>query len=51
MEETPLATMLHLGALASLARAHVLSDVNVLTHPESEAAHQRPGLGPTKVTS
>ena len=51
MKETLRATMLHLGALASLARANVLGDVDILTHPEREAAHQRPSLGPTKVTS
>ena len=36
--------------LARLARAHVLGDIDVLTHPESEAAHQRPRLGPPEVS-
>ena len=36
MQERAQAAVLHLGALASLARAHVLGDVDVLAHPDSE---------------
>jgi hypothetical protein len=38
-----------LGPLAGLARAYVLGNVNLLSHPEGEAANQRPRLGPPKV--
>ena len=44
------AAMLSFGALARLARAHVLGDVDVLAHPEREASHQRPRLGPPEVS-
>ena len=43
-------TVLSLGALACLARPHVLSDVDVLAHPEGEATHQRPCLGSSEVS-
>ena len=51
MEEpaTQRATVLRLGALERLARAHVVSDVDVRVHPEGEAPHQRPRLGAPKV--
>jgi len=42
--------VLRLGALARLARSHVLGDINVLAHPKGEAAHQRPRLGPPEVS-
>ena len=48
VEEPPRA-VLCLGALARLARAHVLCDINVLAHPKGEAAHQGPCLGPSEV--
>jgi hypothetical protein len=36
-------------ALARVARADVLSDVEVLADPEGEATNQRPRLGPPEV--
>ena len=51
MEEPAWAAVLRLGALARLARAHVLGDVDVLAHPEGEAPHQRPRLGAPKMPS
>ena len=50
VEEPTRAAVFRLGALARLARAHVLGDIDVLTHPESEAAYQRPRLGPPEVS-
>ncbi len=50
MEEAARAAVLSFGALARLARAHVLGYVDVLTHPEGEATHQRPCLGQPKVS-
>ena len=44
------AAVRRLGALAGLARAHVLGDVDVLARPEGEAPHQRPRLGPPEVS-
>jgi hypothetical protein len=38
VEEPTWAAVLRLGPLASLARAHVLGDRDVLTHPEGEEA-------------
>ena len=49
MEEAARAAVLRLGPLARLARAHVLGDIDVLTHPDGEAANQRPRLGPPEV--
>jgi hypothetical protein len=49
MDEATRSAMLRLGPLASLARPHVLGDVDVLPHPEGEAANQRPRLGPSEV--
>jgi hypothetical protein len=46
MDEAARAAMLRLGPLARLARAYVLGHVNVLPHPEGEAANERPRLGP-----
>ena len=51
MEEPARAAVLRLGALARLARAHVLGDVDVLAHPEGEAAYQRPCLGASEVAA
>ena len=51
MNEPARAAMLRLGALASLARAHVLCDVDVLADPEGEAPYQRPRLGAPEVSS
>jgi hypothetical protein len=39
------AAVLRLDPLARLARANVLGDVDLLSHPESEATDQRPRLG------
>ncbi len=39
MEEAARAAVFRLGPLASLARAYVLGNVNVLSHPEGEAAN------------
>ena len=49
MEETAWPTMLGLGPLARLARAHVLGYVAVLPYPEGETADQRPRLSPPEV--
>ena len=49
MEEPTRAAVLRFGALARLTRAHVLGDVDVLTHPEGEAPHQGPRLSPSEV--
>ena len=50
MEGPARAAARRLGALArpSLARAHVLGDADVLAHPQGEAPHRRPRLGPPK---
>ena len=50
MEGPARAAVRRLGALArpSLARAHVLGDADVLAHPQGEAPHRRPRLGPPK---
>ena len=50
MKETAWAAMLRLHPLARLARAYVLGDVEVLPHPEGQAANQRPRLGTSEVT-
>ncbi len=50
MEEATWAAVLRLGALAGLARAHVLGNVDVLPHPEGQAPHQRPRLGAPEVS-
>jgi hypothetical protein len=42
--------VLGFGALARLARSHVLGDIHVLTHPKGEATDQRPCLGAPEVT-
>jgi hypothetical protein len=39
MEEAARAAVFRLGPLAGLARAYVLGNVNVLSHPEGEAAN------------
>ncbi len=44
-----LAAVLCLGSLARLACAHILGHVAILPHPEGEATHQRPCLGPPDV--
>ena len=49
MDKSARAAVLRLGALARLARAYVLGDVDVLAHPEGEAAYQRPRLGASEV--
>ena len=49
MEEPAQAAVLRHGVLARLARSHVLSDVDVLAHPEGEAPHQRTRLGSPEV--
>ena len=49
MEQSPRSAVLRLRPLACLARAHVLGDVDVLTHPEGEPANQRPRLGPPEM--
>jgi hypothetical protein len=51
MEEATRSAMLRLGPLARLARAHVLRHVDILDHPEGQASHQRPRLGPTEVSA
>ncbi len=45
VEEPTRPAVLGFGALARLARSHVLSDIDVLSHPKGEAPHQRPRLG------
>ncbi len=50
MEEPTRAAVLGFGALARLARSHVLGDIDVLTHPKGEATHQRPSLGAPEVS-
>ncbi len=42
LEQPTRAAVLCLGALARLARAHMVCDIDVLTYPKSKAAHQRP---------
>ena len=49
MEEPARAAVLCLGALARLARVHILSDVIILAHAEGQAQHQRPRLGAPKM--
>ena len=49
MKEAARAAVLRLGSLARLACAHVLGHVAILPHPEGEATHQRPRLGPPEV--
>ena len=49
MEEAARAAVLRLSALARLARADVLGDVDVLAHPEGEALRQRPRLGSPEI--
>jgi hypothetical protein len=51
MEEAARTAVLRLRPLARLACAHVLGDVDILPHPEGEAAHQRSRLGPSKMPS
>ena len=50
MQEPGLRSVLRLGAVVRLARAHVLSHVDVLAHPEGQAQHLRPRLGPPEVS-
>ncbi len=51
MDESARAAMLRLGALARLARAHILGNVDGLrlAHPEGEPQHQRHRLGAAEV--
>jgi hypothetical protein len=42
--------MLRLGALARLARRHVLGDLDVLAHPKGEAPYQRSCFGAFEVS-
>ena len=51
MDEPAGAAMLRLSALARLARAYVLGDVDVLAHPEGKASYQRARLGAPEVTA
>jgi hypothetical protein len=51
MEEATLSAVLRLGLLARLARAHVLRHVDILAHTQGQASHQRPRLGPAKVSA
>ena len=51
MQETAGAAVVRFRTLARLAGAHVLGDVDILSHPEGKAAHQRPRLRPPKVTT
>jgi hypothetical protein len=51
MKETARAAMIRLHPLARLARANILSDVDVLPNPKGQAANQRPRLGAPKVPS
>ena len=48
MKEPPRAAVLGFSALTRLAKAHVLSPVNLLAHPKGEAwtLDQRAGSGP-----
>jgi hypothetical protein len=48
--EAPWAAMLRLGALARLARRHVLGDLDVLAHPKGEAPYQRSCFGAFEVS-
>ena len=50
VQQSARAAVLSLGALARLARPHVLGDVDVLAHPEGDATHQRPRLGPSEAS-
>jgi hypothetical protein len=43
--------VLCLSPLTRLARVHVFRHVYILAHPERQASHQRPRLGPAKVSS
>ncbi len=49
VEEPARAAVLGFGALARLARSHVLGDIDVLAHPKGEAKNQRPGPGSPQV--
>jgi hypothetical protein len=51
VEETAWAAVLRFYALARLARADVLGDIEVLPYPEGDSAHQQPPLGLPKVSS
>jgi hypothetical protein len=51
MEELVWSSELRLSALTSLAQAHILGHVAVLTDPEGEAMYQLPCLGAAKITS
>jgi hypothetical protein len=51
MEEANRSAVLRLGLLARLARAHVLRHVDILAHTQGQASHQRPRLGPAKVSA
>jgi hypothetical protein len=50
VEEPTRAAVLGFGALARLARSHVLGHVDVLTDPKGEATHRRPHLGAPEVS-
>ena len=49
MEEPTRPAVIRLGALARVTGAYVFRDVDVLTHPEGEAANQRPRLRSSEV--
>ena len=40
MEQAPRAAMVSLHSLAGLAGVNILGDIDILSNPESEAAHQ-----------